>query len=69
MVEEVIIVDGMSCGHCKMRVENAVKALQGVSSAEVDLETNTVTVQYDRSKTERSQITDAIEAAGYSVRS
>jgi copper chaperone len=68
LVEEVVGVDGMSCGHCKMRVENALNALQGVSRAEVDLESKTVTVRYDSGKTERSQITEAIEAVGYGVR-
>lgn len=57
----------MSCDHCKMRVEKAVKALQGVSSAEVNLEKKTVTVQYDNSETGLSQINEAIEAEGYSV--
>lgn len=57
----------MSCDHCKMRVEKAVKALRGVSSAEVNLEKKIVTVQYDNSETGLSQINEALEAEGYSV--
>ncbi len=67
MAEQIVGVNGMSCDHCKMRVEKAVKALQGVSSAEVNLEKKTVTVQYDNSETGLSQINEAIEAEGYSV--
>ena len=50
-----------------MRVEKAVKALQGVSSAEVNLEKKTVTVQYNDSETGFSQINVAIKGEGYSV--
>lgn len=57
----------MSCDHCKMRVEKAVKALRGVGGAEVNLEKKIVTVQYDNSETGLSQINEAIEAEGYSV--
>ena len=67
MAEQIVGVNGMSCDHCRMRVEKAVKALQGVSGAEVNLENKTVTVQYDNSKTGVSQINEAIEAEGYSV--
>lgn len=36
MTEEVLKVQGMSCNHCKMAVEKAVKNLPGVSAAEVE---------------------------------
>ncbi len=67
MAEQIVGVDGMSCDHCRMRVEKAVKALQGVSSAEVNLEKKTVTVQYNDSETGFSQINAAIKGEGYSV--
>ena len=67
LAEQIVGVDGMSCDHCRMRVEKAVKALQGVSSAEVNLEKKTVTVQYNDSETGLSQINAAIKAEGYSV--
>ena len=31
-------VDGMSCGHCKASVEEALNAVPGVTSVEVDLD-------------------------------
>ncbi len=37
MSETVIKIEGMSCMHCKMTVEKAIKAVPGVTGAEVDL--------------------------------
>ena len=30
-------IEGMTCGHCKMKVENTLNGLNQVDSAEVDL--------------------------------
>ncbi len=38
-----IVIEGMSCDHCKMRVEKALNAIDGVT-AKVDLDTKTATV-------------------------
>ncbi|WP_366923583.1 copper chaperone CopZ [Metallumcola ferriviriculae] len=62
-----ISVAGMSCGHCKMAVENALKTLDGVTSAEVDLAANKVAVNFDEAKTSFDQLKSAIEEAGYEV--
>ncbi len=43
-MKKIIKVDGMMCNHCKMHVENALKAVEGVLSAEVNLENKTATV-------------------------
>jgi copper chaperone len=67
MTTEVIKVEGMTCGHCKMAVERALSSLKGVSSAEVDLSNNTVSVRYDETNVGRDQFAEAIEAEGYSV--
>ena len=32
-------VNDMACGHCKMHIEKALKALEGVESFNVDLKT------------------------------
>jgi len=64
---QTIKVEGMSCGHCKNAVEKAVKALAGVSLAEVDLAAKKLTVEYDRAQTTLAQIKEVIEAEGYTV--
>lgn len=50
MSQEILNVEGMSCGHCKSAVESALNNIDGVTSAEVNLENGQVSVQYDDSK-------------------
>lgn len=59
----VIGVGGMMCGHCKMTVENACKAVAGVTDAVVDLEAKTVTVtgNADRTLLEQAIIAEDFE--------
>ncbi len=61
-------VSGMSCALCKRHVENAVRALAGVSSAEVNLLQNRLVVQYNPSQLTHSEIISAVEKAGYGAR-
>ena len=42
--QKVLVVDRMSCEHCKQTVEQALKAVDGVQDAVVDLEQKTATV-------------------------
>jgi len=60
-------VEGMSCQHCKMAVEKALKNLNGVSETEVNIESGLVSVAYDSSLVQYLQLVEAIEEAGYSV--
>ena len=62
-----IIVEGMSCGHCKNAVEQAVGSLPGVLSAEVDLVIKTLIVEVDNSKTTLDQIKAAVDEEGFTV--
>ena len=39
MSEEVFLIDGMTCASCAINVENAVKKLDGIESAVVNLTT------------------------------
>lgn len=63
----VFKVEGMSCNHCKMSVENAVRALDGVTGARVILEENTVEITYDPAGAKREDLEKAIQNAGYKV--
>ena len=38
MQTTVLKIEGMTCGHCKAAVENALKAVPGVTSVTVELE-------------------------------
>lgn len=58
-------VEGMTCAACSAAVERAVKKLNGVASASVNLATNRATLEYDTSKVKLSEIKQAIVKAGY----
>lgn len=61
-------VHGMSCEHCVNTVENAVRAVDGVDDADVDLETGTAEVVCSGDpQTVTCAILAAIEEKGYDV--
>jgi len=64
MAQETISVEGMACGSCEEAVETAVTALAGAESVEADNTTDTVDIEGD---VDTSEVTDAIEDAGYTV--
>jgi len=57
-------IEGMSCGHCAMKVSNALSGLMGVQSADVDLEKGVVNVTANVEISE-SAAAAAVEEAGY----
>lgn len=63
----VFKVEGMTCGHCKATVEKAIRDLNGVSSATVDLDKKTVTVDYHPEKVSTEEMKKAIAEEGYEV--
>jgi copper ion binding protein len=65
-MKKTIKVDGMHCNHCKMRVEKALKALTGVSSAVVNLEAKTAEIE-SSAEIDDLAINTAIDDAGFKV--
>jgi copper chaperone CopZ len=57
-------VKGMSCNHCKGRVEDALKAVDGVFNVVVNLGSGRVTVEC-RDEVELDVLITAVEDAGY----
>ncbi|GGG93223.1 copper chaperone CopZ [Staphylococcus pragensis] len=68
MINDVIKVDGMSCDHCRNAIESALAKINGVRTAEVDLDKNEVRVDYDDNKVSMQEMKDAIEDQGYDVK-
>ncbi|MBU6081258.1 copper chaperone CopZ [Allobacillus halotolerans] len=66
-MEQTLNVQGMTCGHCKMSVENALNNLEGVQTAEVNLDAGNVAVTYDEAKVNQEAMKEAIEDQGYDV--
>jgi copper chaperone len=62
---ETIKIEGMSCKHCVMAVKKAIESLNGVQSAEVDLEAKQAIVDFDEKKLKLEDIRAAIQEAGY----
>ena len=64
MSQTILKVEGMTCNHCKMRVEKALQGVSGVESVKVDLAAKEAVVTGDA---ERANFVKAIQDAGYSV--
>lgn len=64
---DTISVPEIHCGHCKASIEGALQPMDGVTSAEVDVESTNVTVTYDESVVTRDALVSAIEEQGYEV--
>ncbi len=60
-------VPDVSCGHCKSAIEGALRPLDGVREAEVDVASKQVSVELDENQIDRTAVIDAIESAGYTV--
>ncbi|SES72879.1 heavy-metal-associated domain-containing protein [Anaerobranca gottschalkii] len=66
MVTLELKVSGMSCNHCKMSVEKALKEL-GVKEVKVDLGEGKVIVTFNDALISKEAIINAVEEAGYLV--
>ncbi|MGY6588680.1 MAG: heavy-metal-associated domain-containing protein [Wenzhouxiangella sp.] len=61
----VLSVDNMVCMSCEMQIENAVTAVDGVTSVKADAESKTVRVSFDQQRTSVETILAASSEAGY----
>jgi len=58
-----LMVYGMGCHNCAIRVRNAILQLDGVNWVDVDLETGRTQVAYDATKISPDQFIPAVAAA------
>ena len=58
-------VSGMTCSACSAHVERSVSKVDGVTSVNVSLLTNSMTVEYDPDKTNVQAIVQAVKHGGY----
>ena len=61
----VVAIEGMSCGHCVMRVEKGVSGMPGVKSAKVDLAKKEGTFTFDPGVVTIDAIKAKINEVGY----
>lgn len=67
MKKETLVVTGMTCAACAKAVERHVGKVAGVISANVNLATGKLTVEYDEFSTDISNIYEAVKKAGYGI--
>ena len=65
-MQKTIHIEGMSCNHCKMHVEKALAAVDGVTEAVVSLENKNASVTLNKD-VDNLQLQKAVENAGYQV--
>lgn len=63
-MQQQFTVTGMTCGHCEMAVQRAVKQLDGGAQVKIDRANNLVEVE---STQPREAIAAAIQDEGYAV--
>ncbi len=59
----------MSCGHCELSVQEALDELEGVRGSKADHKNGTVEVTYEEGTVTNEQFKEAVEEAGYTLRS
>ena len=64
-MKKVLTIEGMMCGHCTSRVEQALNAIDGVT-AEVSLDNKTATVSSTKEISQETLV-KAVTDAGYTV--
>ncbi len=65
--EKILLpVEGMTCASCVARVEKAVAKFEGVTSVNVHLATEKVSMEYDPSVVDLNKLADVVEDIGYS---
>ena len=65
-MEQVLKIEGMMCGHCQKHVEEALSAMDGVTSVNVDLEGKKATVTTNK-EISTDQFAKVIADAGYEL--
>src|SRR5580700_3304944 len=62
-----IPVSGMTCAACARTIERTLSQTPGVTRAQVNLATNTATVEFDAGSVRETDFVAAIEELGYGV--
>lgn len=61
-------IEGMHCGNCKTKVETALRAVPGVTQAQVDLMFHKATVTHDPARASVDALIAAVESSGYKAK-
>ncbi|AYD40346.1 copper-translocating P-type ATPase [Clostridium fermenticellae] len=64
-INRTLKIEGMECAACARAVERAVKKLEGVTEANVNLATEKLNISFDKEKLNVSKIKKVVDKAGY----
>jgi len=67
MIKKKFDVTGMTCSACSAHVEKSVAKLNGIAKVNVNLLSNSMTVQYDEAGLDEETIIKAVQNAGYNA--
>ena len=67
-MKKTMIIEGMMCEHCKMRVQKALEQLDSVDSVSINLADGKAVVEMTDEISD-SALTAAVEKEGYTVKS
>ena len=63
---KTIFINGMSCGHCSKRVEDALKSVNGVKSVKISIEEKKADLIL-KNDVENNVLKNAVEEVGFEV--
>lgn len=63
-----LMVEGMSCQHCKHNIETVLKQMEGVKKATAYHNEGYVDIDFDDSRVKLEEIVDQIEDLGFDVK-
>jgi copper chaperone len=67
MTTTTLKVSGMTCGHCVRSVTDAIGALDGVQSTDVELKDGRAVVVHDETKVSPRDLVSAVMEEGYTA--
>lgn len=65
IAQKTVVIEGMTCDHCKNRVENAINSMEG-AAAKVNLKKKEAIVSLERTISDE-EIRTVVEKEGYKV--
>jgi sulfite exporter TauE/SafE/copper chaperone CopZ len=68
LIRKILQIEGMTCTSCEMRIENALKKLDGVVEVKAVFSSSNVYITYDANIVGLDQIIETIEKLDYAVR-
>ncbi len=64
---EIKLLTNAHCEGCKIKIEKALKKIDGVEEANLDLTTKIATIKYDSEKVDAKDFISTLEKIGYTV--